>query len=63
MAYTPIGDKTVQSWLDLLTVNDTFNSLTEVQQIQYINFGQQECVNISKENILGYYKSTDDMGV
>jgi hypothetical protein len=63
MAYTPIGDKAVQNFIDMLSTNNEFNLLLPAQQLQYINFGQQECVNISKENNLGYYKVTNDMKV
>jgi hypothetical protein len=61
MYYLPIGDKSVQNWIDMLGIDSTFGALSEAQQIQYINFGQQECVNLSKKNSLNFYKATEDM--
>jgi len=61
MAYVAIGDKTVQNYEDILGVDSIFSTLTAGQQLQYINFGQQHCAIISKENNLGFYQVTEDM--
>ena len=63
MAYTAIGDKTVQNFIDMLSVDSTFNSLLAAQQLQYINFSQQECAVLAKQSCLGFYKVTEDMKV
>jgi hypothetical protein len=61
MSYTVIGDKTVQMYVDMLGVNSIFSILSDAQKIQYINFGQQECANISKNNNLSPYLASEDM--
>lgn len=61
MPYIPLGDKTVQNYIDMMSVYSPFNSLTQAQQIQYINFNQQLCAKISKDNDLEYYKSASNM--
>ena len=50
MSCVAIGDKTVQNYLDMLSVDTAFGNLLAAQQLQYINFGEQECANISKKN-------------
>jgi hypothetical protein len=59
--YTPLGDKTVQMYIDMLNVNSVFAGLSAAQMLQYANFGQQECANISKRNGLRFYMSTKSM--
>jgi hypothetical protein len=61
MSYIPIGDKSVQNWIDKLSIDSAFSGLTIAQQIQYINFGQQECANASRNGLLNFYKATEDM--
>ena len=61
MAYTAIGDKTVQNYEDMLGVDAVFSTLTAAQQLQYVNFGQHECANLSKQGRLGFYQVTEDM--
>ena len=63
MSYVAIGDKTVQNYLDMLSVDTAFGNLLAAQQLQYINFGEQECANISKKNDIGFYQATEDMKV
>jgi hypothetical protein len=60
MSYTPLGDKTVQGYIDVLSANTVFDALSEAQQIQYINFEQQEVMNICKRNSLESFKSNED---
>jgi hypothetical protein len=61
MSYVVLGDKTIQNYINMLNVYSPFNLLSQTQQIQYINFIQQECANISKKNNLEYYKVVNSM--
>jgi len=61
MHYVPTGDKTVQNWIDILSTDDTFSDLSLTQKIQCINFGQQQCSHISKDENLEFYKASEDM--
>ncbi len=61
MSYIPVGDKTVQMWIDTLSANAQFAASSAAQMLQYINFGQQICCAVSKTNNLDYYKTSDDM--
>ena len=59
MPYTPLGDKTVQSWISILGQNTAFNALSQDQKILCVDRGQQECAMLSKENNLEFYKAAD----
>jgi uncharacterized protein YjdB len=59
MSYIPIGDKSVQEYITILSNDNEFNQLSQAQQIQLINFGQQECAILSKLNNLSFYKTVE----
>jgi hypothetical protein len=60
MSYNPIGDKTVQNFLDLLDANPMFEALSDSQKLLYINNCQQELANICKTNSLEPYRAAED---
>jgi hypothetical protein len=63
MNYKPIGDKTVQNWIDRLISDKTFNSLSDTQKLQYVDSGQQNCAVLSNINGLEPYKVAGDNGL
>ena len=63
MAYQPLGDKSVQNFIDALNSNSVFAGLSQSQKILCIDRAQQECARLSKENNLKFYNTDDSVYV